>query len=183
VTVTHPEMRRFFMLIPEAVQLVMHAASHAERGATYVLDMGNQVKLVDMAYDMIRLSGFVPNKEIKVEFIGLRPGEKLSEELVGADEEVSPGKVEKIQCVRRRCAPPAGLIDRVAELEKEAACGNRDAVVATLIELTGLNVPQPTRYTSPPPPRMPTANILVHHATTHARNAALPRSSRRGHLR
>jgi len=182
VTVTHPEMRRFFMLIPEAVQLVMHAASHAERGSTYVLDMGHQVKLVDMAYDMIRLSGFASN-EIKVEFTGLRPGEKLSEELVGADEEVSPGKVDKIQCVRRRYPPPADLPDRVADIEKEAARGNSGAVVAMLIELTGLSVPQQSRNAVPPPPRIPAANVLVHHASTHTRNAALPRSSRRGHIR
>ena len=129
VTVTHPEMRRFFMLIPEAVQLVLHAASQAESGATYVLEMGEQVKLVDMARDLIRLSGLVPDEDIKIEFTGLRPGEKLFEELVGEDEEARPSAVEKILCVRSRRQPDAGLFAEIDVLERAAVAGPSELVI------------------------------------------------------
>ena len=111
------------MLIPEAVQLVLHAASQAESGATYVLEMGEQVKLVDMARDLIRLSGLVPDEDIKIDFTGLRPGEKLYEELVGAEEEAAPSAVEKILCVRSRRQPDARLFSEIDVLERAACRG------------------------------------------------------------
>ena len=87
VTVTHPEVTRFFMTIPEAVQLVLQASAagisaHAPRGEVYVLDMGKPIKIIDLARQMIRLSGKQPDIDIKIEYVGLRPGEKLHEELV-----------------------------------------------------------------------------------------------------
>ena len=133
VTVTHPDVRRFFMLIPEAVQLVLNSAALGEPGKLYVLKMGEQVKIVELARDLIRLAGFVPDRDIPISFIGLRPGEKLFEELVGADERTSPSPCEAIMEVE-----PAGRVDRVtlasriAELERRARQNDAEAVVDCL---------------------------------------------------
>ena len=135
VTVTHPDMRRFFMLIPEAVQLVLHAAAQAEGGAIYVLEMGEQIKLLDVARNLIRLSGLVPEEDVEIEFIGLRPGEKLYEELVGAEETAGPSKVDKIQRVTSRRAPLATLSAQVASLEADAAANESRAVLQGLRDL------------------------------------------------
>jgi FlaA1/EpsC-like NDP-sugar epimerase len=135
VTVTHPEMRRFFMLIPEAVQLVLHSASQAESGGTYVLEMGDQVKLVDMARDLIRLAGFVPDEEIPISFTGLRPGEKLYEELVGINEAAGPSRIEKIHRVSSRTPPDPDFFTALEGIEAQAAEGDVKAVRASLKQL------------------------------------------------
>ncbi len=119
VTVTHPEIERFFMTIPEACQLIMQAAVIGQGGETFVLDMGEPIKIRYLAEQMIRLSGREPGRDIKIEFTGLRPGEKLYEELFYHSEEYGPTPHPKIRVAR--CA---GLGD----------AGERDAALAALRE-------------------------------------------------
>lgn len=103
VLVTHPEVTRFFMTIPEAVQLVIQASAMAKGGEIFVLDMGKPVKIVDLARDLIKLSGFKPDVDIPIEFIGLRPGEKLYEELHLDNESVDITCHDKIFVLKNNC--------------------------------------------------------------------------------
>ena len=140
ITVTHPDVRRYFMLIPEAVQLMLHAASQAAtpavRGATCVLNLGAQIKIVDLARDLIRLTGLTPDVDIPIVFTGLRPGEKLSEELVSDDEEVLESSVPEIQLVADRHPPdPAALDTAITRLESHAARCDDAQVVSALCDL------------------------------------------------
>jgi FlaA1/EpsC-like NDP-sugar epimerase len=96
VTLTHKEITRFFMTIPEAAQLVLQAGAYAKGGEIFVLDMGKPVKIYDLACDLIKLSGFEPEKDIKIEVTGLRPGEKLYEELLMSEEGLGETRHEKI---------------------------------------------------------------------------------------
>lgn len=149
VTVTHPEMKRFFMLIPEAVQLVLHAGALADQAPLFVLEMGDQVRVVDMARDVIRLSGYVPDKDIAIEFTGIRPGEKLFEELIGESELAEPSSLDKILKVQAvRGTRLAELSPAIARLEELALEGKSDEV---LVELQNLIV----RSTSSPETAVP----------------------------
>jgi FlaA1/EpsC-like NDP-sugar epimerase len=96
VTVTHPDMRRYFMAVSEAVLLVLEAATGGVGGETFVLDMGEPIKIIDLAKEMIIMSGKQPDVDIPIVFSGLRPGEKIFEDILGAKEETEKTKFEKI---------------------------------------------------------------------------------------
>jgi len=125
VTVTHPEMRRFFMTIPEACQLVLQAAVIGEGGQICVLDMGEPVKIVDLARNLILLSGLKPDEHIKIEFTGMRPGEKLYEELSTLLEDTAPTAHEKIRIFVGNGMPERSMIEWVDYLRE--ICESRDA--------------------------------------------------------
>ena len=116
VTVTHPEVTRYFMTIPESCQLILQAGAMGEGGEIFILDMGTPIKIDDMARDLIRLSGFEPDVDIKIEYIGLRPGEKLYEELITESEGILPTSHDKIMVLKGAEYNPALLNGKIDEL-------------------------------------------------------------------
>ena len=109
VLVTHPEMRRYFMTIAEAVQLVLQASTMGKGGEIFVLDMGQPVKIIDLAKNLILLSGLRPEKDIKIQFTGIRPGEKLYEEVSTAGEDTLPTYHDKIKIFAGNGVPVEGM--------------------------------------------------------------------------
>ena len=140
------------MLIPEAVQLVLHAAALGDRAPLFVLEMGDQVKVVDMARDLIRLSGYVPDKDIEVRFTGMRPGEKLFEELVGSDEVAEPSSLPKVMQVfpLTRSHGEHEFVMALSRLESFAVDGAADDVFRVLSTLVPTFVPSAVTETSRP---------------------------------
>ena len=132
MTVTHPEMTRFFMTIPEAVQLVVQAGALADRGQVYVLDMGEPVRIMDLAENMIRLSGKEPGSEIPIEIVGPAPGEKLHEVLVGEGEVVTPTRHPKIDRISRPPVEWAWLAEELTILERLVDDGDTLELVGEL---------------------------------------------------
>ena len=154
VTVTHPEMTRYFMTIPEAVSLVVQAGAIGGRGQVFVLDMGDPVKIIDLAQNMIRLSGKTPRlpddpvtspRDIAIRFIGSRPGEKIHEELWSGNEALGETTHPKIQRLSRPPVDPDWLAEQLGELERLADEGDTLEVVGRL----GAIVREPKRVDLP----------------------------------
>ncbi len=136
VTVTHPDVTRYFMTIREAAMLVLEAGLTGQGGEIFVLDMGEPMRIADLAAHLIRLSGFEPGRDIAIEFRGLRPGEKLHEELWYSDEtllETGRKKVMVVQSPSDAVVPD--LWDRVRRLEEFAEHCDRDGVIRELADI------------------------------------------------
>jgi O-antigen biosynthesis protein WbqV len=137
ITVTHPDMTRYFMTIREAVELVLQAsalgmAGDGYRGHVFVLDMGKPVRIVDLARQMIRLAGLRPGSDIQVTFTGLRPGEKLFEEIFHGAEPPVPTQQDGILVASPRAVPPGALQSFLDRMEACARAGDMDAVMDDL---------------------------------------------------
>ncbi|MBP7746351.1 MAG: polysaccharide biosynthesis protein [Phycisphaerae bacterium] len=167
VTVTHPEMVRYFMTIPEAAQLVLQAASMGQGGEIFVLDMGEQVKIVDLARQMITLSGFRPDVDIKIAFCGMRPGEKLYEELAIDGEGVSRTAHPKIGIWQNIPTDWDTLVRDIDRLVADADTLSREEARQRLKEIV------PAFHLEPPPPRIENerANGLFANADVKAASA------------
>jgi len=146
LTLTHPDMKRYMMTIPEAVRLVIQAGALASSGEIFVLDMGDPVPIVDLANDLIELSGLRPGKDIQIEITQLRPGEKITEELFDPEiETASPTKFDKIWVVRPRALHVAGFQKKLAALEHAASCNAVQEVHRLLPEFNACFEPEKAR--------------------------------------
>ncbi len=132
ITVTDPEASRYFMLLSEAAQLVLQASAIGTGGEIFFLDMGEPVKILDLAHNLVRLSGLEPEKDIPIEVIGLRPGERLREELVTDTEDLLPTNHEKISMIRRRSFDPTRFLQDLEELRRYVVARDREKATAQL---------------------------------------------------
>ena len=126
VTVTHPEVTRYFMSIPEASQLVLQASAMAEGGQIFVLDMGRPIRIADLARDIIRLSGRTED-EVRIEYTGLRAGEKLAEQLIQSSEPLLKTPHPKLRVARARTVSAGGLAGIIGELQSIGPLGDNAA--------------------------------------------------------
>ena len=146
VTVTHPDITRFFMTIPEACQLVLEAGFMGNGGEIYVFDMGEPVKIYDLAKKMILLSGFTPEEDIAIKFTGLRPGEKLYEELLANKENTLPTHHPKIMIAQVRKYPYDDVNKRIRELITSVQLEDEDMLVGRMKELVPEFISQNSRF-------------------------------------
>ena len=135
VTITHHEATRYFMSIPEAVQLVMTAGTMGQGGEIFLLDMGSPIKIMDLAHKLIRQSGLTPEKDIEIKYTGLRPGEKLHEELYWKGEGIIPTNNKKITVLRPNGFNKVFLFTQIARLEKIKSENNRKELMEILKSL------------------------------------------------
>jgi FlaA1/EpsC-like NDP-sugar epimerase len=148
VTLTHPDMKRYFMTIPEAVHLVLQAAALGTGGESFVLNMGQQVRIVDLAEDLIRLSGLEPGRDIEISYIGVRPGEKLSEDLWDEGHQFQPTIHPDIYRVdTQEDLRGAALQEAVEKIVQTAKSGEIDQV----LQLFDQYIPGAAVSTTPPP--------------------------------
>lgn len=157
VTVTHPEMKRYFMTIEEAVLLVLQAATIGQGGQVLVLDMGQPVKIADLARQLIRLNGLIPDQDIGIEYTGIRPGEKLFEDLLSAEEGTDATTHDRVFVARGKGLPTAReLASRLTHLEFAALNEEGTAIQQELQELVPTyrpKIPEPAGLSVPVPPR------------------------------
>ncbi|WP_299518418.1 nucleoside-diphosphate sugar epimerase/dehydratase, partial [uncultured Flavobacterium sp.] len=132
ITITHPEIIRYFMTIPEACQLVLEAGAMGNGGEIFIFDMGKPVKIIDLAKKMIRLAGFTPDKDIKIKIVGLRPGEKLYEELLNNSAKNLPTHHEKIMIAEEICKEFNKLTDEVEDLIILSHLKTNDKIVSKM---------------------------------------------------
>jgi len=136
LTITHPEMKRYFMTIAEAVLLVLQAGAMGRGGEVFVLDMGEPIKIYDMACELIRLSGLEPEKDIPIVFNGIRPGEKLFEELLTAEEGVEPTGHPKIFKARiKETFSQEFLFRKIEDLKNFAQLQDAPSIITALKEI------------------------------------------------
>ena len=135
ITVTHPEVTRYFMSIPEAAQLILQAGAMGEGGEVFILDMGKPINIAEMARDLIRLHGLEPGRDIAIEYIGLRPGEKLYEELITGGEGIVPTSHRKILVLKGLASDPAILSKGIVALEKITENGSSETIREKLQEI------------------------------------------------
>jgi FlaA1/EpsC-like NDP-sugar epimerase len=132
ITITHPDIIRYFMTIPEACQLVLEAGSMGNGGEIYIFDMGKPVKIIDLARKMIKLAGYIPDRDIKIKIVGLRPGEKLYEELLNDTSKTLPTYHDKIMIAQEIQDEFSDLHLSIEELIGIAAFFDNDDIVAKM---------------------------------------------------
>lgn len=185
ITVTHPHVQRYFMTIPEAVELVLTAAALPDSaGRISILEMGEPVRILDLAEELIRLSGLEPYKDVQIVFSGLRPGEKLNEELTGNGEETIPTSSEKIRLVERNGRDGDAVAASLDRLMAALILGVTEDLLGAVVALAPEYTPERAPRRSPPlgvrQPAIAASNSVVPPVPAMPPSAAIPRYRRNG---